>query len=72
MQGDRWSQTQVLWYKEMLIHMYEVIVILVTVNQLNLTALKFIILQMETYLVQENLAFFKSFLMFSIWRAYVA
>ncbi len=29
------------------------------VNQLNLTAVKFSVLQMETYLVQENLAFFQ-------------
>ena len=32
-----------------------------TVNQLNLTVLKFSVLQMETYLMQENFAFFKSF-----------
>ena len=32
-----------------------------TVNQLNLTALKFSVLPMEAYLVQENLAFSKSF-----------
>ncbi len=31
-----------------------------TVNQLNLTALKFSVLPMKTYLVQKNQAFFKS------------
>ncbi len=33
----------------------------ITVNQLILTLLKFSVLPLETYLVQENLAFFKSF-----------
>ena len=32
-----------------------------TVNQLYLTALRFSVLPLETYFVQENLAFFKSF-----------
>ncbi len=32
---------------------------IITVNQLNLTALKFSVMPMETYFVQENLAFFQ-------------